>query len=66
MVRDRNAVSVTRKVLQDVLGPAKRGLGVHQPILPEQGAHESRKRFLLCQRQTDSMEDKLVSLEGLS
>ena len=66
MVRDSNAVSVARQILQNVLGPAKRGLGVYHPILPEQGAHESRKRFLLCQRQTDSMEDKLVSLEGLS
>jgi hypothetical protein len=65
MVRDRNAVSVARQVLQNVLGSAKRGLGVHHPILTEQGAHESRKRLLLGQRQTGSMEDKLVSLEGL-
>jgi hypothetical protein len=65
MVRDSNAVSVARQVLQNLLGPAKRRLGVHHPILPEQGTHESRKRLLLGQRQTDSMEDQPVSLEGL-
>jgi hypothetical protein len=63
MIRDRNAVSVACQVVQNVLGPAKRGLGVHHPILSEQAAHESRKRLLLSQRQADAMEDQLVSLD---
>ena len=65
MIRDRNAVSVARQVLHDVLGPAKRGLGVRHSILTEQAAGESRKRLLLGQRQTAAMEDQLVSVEGL-
>jgi hypothetical protein len=65
MVGDGDAMRVARQVLQDVFGSTKRGLGVHHPILPEQAAHEGVERFLLSQRQTDSMEDQLVSLEGL-
>jgi hypothetical protein len=64
MVGDRDAMGVTCQVLQNVLGPAKRGLGLHDPLLPEQGAQESRKRLLLRQGEADSLKHELVSLEG--
>jgi len=64
MIGDRDAVRVACQVLENVLGPAKRGLGIHDPVLPEQGAQEGRERLLLCQRETVSMKHELVSLEG--
>ena len=65
MIRDSNAVSVTRQVLQDMFGSAKGRLGIDDPILPEQGTQESRKCFLIRQRQTDPTTDKPVSLKSL-
>ena len=35
MVGDRNAVRVTSQILKDVLWPAERPLGVHNPVLTE-------------------------------
>jgi hypothetical protein len=48
-----------------MFGSTERRLGIDNPILLEQGAQESRKGFLLRQRQTYSMKDELVSLKGL-
>src|SRR5215470_9130703 len=49
MVGDRHAMGVASQILKHVLWPAKGSLGVDDPVLLEQSAHESRERLLVRQ-----------------
>jgi hypothetical protein len=41
LVADRHAVSVTAKITKDPFGLPKGGLGIDDPVLPQQVVHES-------------------------
>src|SRR4051812_38904941 len=43
VVGDRNAMGITSEVADNLFWPTECGLGVDDPILPEQGSQERRK-----------------------
>ena len=44
MIRDGDAVRVTRQVVQDMCGPAEWRFDVDDPIMPKESSHEGAKR----------------------
>src|SRR5271157_5713091 len=56
VVGNRNAVGIASQILQDMLGPAKRGLGVDHPILSKQGTQERREGLRVGQGKTFPVE----------
>ncbi len=51
---------VAGQILQNMFWPAERRLGIHHPFLPEKGAQERRKCFLMGQRPAFPMERQSV------
>ena len=49
VIGDRNAVRIASEVANNLLGSAKCWLGVDNPILPEKGSQECRKRLCFAE-----------------
>ena len=66
MVGDGDAMRITSQILQDVIWPAKGRLGINDPILLKQGAHEPAEILFVGQWQTLAIKGELFGAKSSS
>ena len=64
VIRDRDTMSVSGQIVQDMFGAAEGPLGVNHPVLSKEGAKKGVERLLRCQRKARAIEDKLLPAKG--
>ena len=64
MVGDGDAMGIAGEIAEHMMGTAEGGLGVDDPVLPEQGAQEGAERFLVGKWLKGSGKSELALLES--
>ena len=64
VVGDGHAMGVAGEITQHMMRPAKRRLGIDDPVLAEEGTQEGAESLLVFERLESSSEGELVLLES--